>query len=125
MLIDLWLTPKHNILNFDLPPTDFNRSHKVCVTHFFIHWGKPVSNSALTLSSTLIDKSSFNTKQQLIFVYQKGKSQYLNYTPTHKKYYKIQCFDLASSHFEIRNIDNRIRELENIEKIYIQLEIIE
>ena len=123
MLIDLWLNPKNNILNFDLPPTDLNRSYKVCVTQLFIHWKKPVSNCALSLTSSLIDKSSYNPKQQLLFVYQKGRSQFLDYTPTHKKYYKIQCYDLASSHFEIRNIDNT--NLENIEKIYIQLEITE
>ena len=123
MLIDLWLNPINNQLDFDFPPTDFNRSQKVCVTQFFILWKKPVQNCSLTLSSSLIDKSSYNPTQQLLFVYQKGRSQFLDYTPTHKKYYKIQCFDLASSHFEIRNIDNS--KLENIEKIYIQLEIVE
>lgn len=123
MLINLWLTPKNNTLDFDLPPTDFNHSHKICVTQLFIHWEKVVSNCALTLSSTIIDKSIFNPKQQLLVVYQKERSKFLNYTPTHKNYYKIQCFDLASSHFEIRNIDNT--NLENIEKIYIQLEIVE
>ena len=123
MLIDLWLKPEKNTLNFDFPPTDFNRTQKVCVSQLFIQWKKPVQNCTLALSSTLIDKSTFNPKQQLLFVYQKGRSQFLDYTPTHKKYYKIQCFDLASSQFEIRNIDNT--KLEIIEKIYIQLEVIE
>ena len=123
MLIDLWLTPKDNNLTFDYPPVTFHNRQKVSVSKLFIKWRRNVSNPAVILSSTLTDKSSLNPNQQLLFVYQKGKSQVLDFTPTHKLYYKIQCLELQSSQFKITNIDNS--ELEKIDKIYIQLDIIE
>ena len=121
MLINLWLTPKDNQLLFELPSIIFTPKQEVCVTQLFIKWRQGVNNPAITLTSSLIDKSICNPTQQLIFVYKKGKSQFLNFTPTHKKYYKIQCLDLQSSFFEIQNIDNT--QLEKIEKIFLQLEV--
>ena len=51
----------------------------------------------------------------------KDRRYQVHITPTHKKYYKIQCLDLQSSFFEIQNIDNT--QLEKIEKIFLQLEV--
>jgi len=121
MLINLWLTPKDNQLLFELPSIIFTPKQEVCVTQLFIKWRQGVNNPAITLTSSLIDKSICNPTRQLIFVYKKGKSQFLNFTPTHKKYYKIQCLDLQSSFFEIQNIDKT--SLEKIEKIFLQLEV--
>ena len=121
MLINLWLTPKDNQLLFDLPSIIFTPKQEVCVTHLFIQWEKNVNNPAITLTSTLIDKSICNPTRQLIFVYKKGNSKFLSFTPTHKKYYKIQCLDLQSSFFEIQNIDKK--PLEKIQKIFLQLEV--
>ena len=121
MLINLWLTPKDNQLSFDLPSIIFKPKQEVCVTNLFIKWKNNVNNPAITLTSSLIDKSICNPTRQLAFVYKKGNSKYLSFTPTHKKYYKIQCLDLQSSFFEIQNIDNT--QLEKIEKIFLQLEV--
>ena len=121
MLIDLWLTPKDNNLLFDLPPVIFHSKQKVSVSRLFIKWHRNVINPVIILSSTLTDKSSLNPAQQLLFVYQKGNSRFLNYTPTHKQYYKIQCLELQSSQFNIKSIDNS--KLEKIDQIYIQLDI--
>lgn len=121
MLIDLWLKPKQNNLTFDLPPVLFHNKQTVCVSTLYIKWQKAVANASIILSSTLIEKSSLNPTQQLLFVYQKGKSQVLNYTPTHKQHYKIQCLELQASQFNIQNIDHS--DLEKIEQIYIQLDI--
>ena len=121
MLINLWLSPTNNQLLFELPPIIFEPKQEVCVSNLFIQWKKNVNNPTITLTSTLIDKSICNPTRQLMFVYKKGNSKFLNYTPTHKKYYKIQCLDLQSSFFEIHNIDNT--PLENIEKIFLQLEV--
>ena len=123
MLINLRLIPKNNQLLFDLPPINFDPKQEVCVTQLFIKWEKTVSNPAIILSSSLIDKSICNPMQQLIFVYQKGNSKFLNFTPTQKLYYKIQCLDLQSSLFQIQNIDNT--KLEIIEYIFLQLEVSE
>ena len=121
MLIDLWLNPNKNNLSFDLPPVIFHNKQKVCVSRLYIKWHRSVTNPSIILSSTLTEKSSLNPAQQLLFVYQKGKSQVLNYTPTHRQYYKIQCLELQASQFNLTNIDNS--ELEKIDQIYIQLEI--
>ena len=123
MLINLWLKPKQNQLLFDLPPITFDPKQEICVTHLFIKWEKTVQNPAITISTSLIDKSISNPTQQLIFVYQKGNSKFLDFTPTQKAYYKIQCLDLQSSYFKIRNIDNT--DLEKINTIFLQLELSE
>lgn len=123
MLINLWLRPKDNQLSFDLPPIIFEPKQEVCITELFIKWQKAVNNPTVILSTSLIDKSICNPSQQLIFVYQKGNSKFLNFTPTQKTHYKIQCLDLQSSFFQIRNIDNT--ELEKIDTIFLQLEVSE
>ena len=123
MLINLWLNPKNNELKFDLPPIIFHRHQMIAITHLFIEWEKTVPHASLIVTSSLVDKSSTNPNQQLLFVYQKGNAKRLNYTPTQKDYYKIQCLELQASEFQIHPIDNS--KLEKIEQIYIQLSIID
>ena len=123
MLINLWLQPVKNELQFDLPPVIFHRHQMVAITHIFIEWETSVPHATFVITSSLIDKSSTNPKQQLLFVYQKGNAKRFNYTPTQKDYYKIQCLDLQASQFQIQSIDNT--KLEKIERIFIQLSIID
>ena len=123
MLINLWLTPTNNELKFDLPPIIFHRHQTIAITHLFIEWEKTVPHASLIVSSSLVDKSSTNPNQQLLFVYQKGNAKRLNYTPTQKDYYKIQCLELQASEFHIQPVDNS--KLEKIERIFIQLSIID
>ena len=123
MLINLWLKPQNNELNFDLPPIMFKQNQYIAISRVFIEWGKNTAHQALVICSTLIDKSSCNPNQQLLFVYQKGSSKRLNYTPTHLEYYKIQSIELQASQFKIHCCDNN--KLENIEQIFIQLKVID
>ena len=123
MLINLWLTPVNNELKFDLPPIIFHRDQMVAISHMFIEWEKNVAHASLLVSSSLVDKSSTNPHQQLLFVYQKGNAKRLNYTPTQKDYYKIQCLELQASELQIASVDNN--KLEKIERIFIQLSIID
>ena len=121
MLINLWLTPIHNELKFDLPPIVFKQGQGVCISHLFIQFSKQTKSPAVILQSTLIDKSSLNPTQQLLFAYSPGFQKRFDFTPTHKEYYKIQCLDFQSSEFKLVDSDNN--KLINIEKIYIQLDI--
>ena len=112
-------------VNFDLPEIYFERNQLICVTEIFIEFKDGVKRQpAIILSSSLIDKSTINPKQQLVFIHQKkNSSNYIFYTPTHKDYYKIQCPDLKSSQFKLIDLI-RDKNVENIKKIYIQLEVI-
>ena len=124
MLINLWLSPNNNDLQFDLPPVLFIEGQKICVSRFFIEWNTSVKLTPLLLHSTLIEKSPANPNQQLLFVsphQTKNRVFIFDYTPTHKTYYKIQCLDLQSTEFKLRDLNNN--KLPNIKRIFIQLEI--
>ena len=120
MLINLWLSPVNNELKFDLPPIIFKQGQTVCVSNLFIEWNSPIRFSFM-MQSTLVDKSSVNPNQQILFVYQKQNSKFSNYTPTHKEYYKIQCLDLRSSEFKLVELNNP--KSIKIKRIFLQLEI--
>ena len=83
-----------------------------------ILWAKSVKNIHGRIVSSLIDKSPVNPSQQLLFFYQKDKSNFMFYSPTHPAEYKIQCLSLQSSVFNIQ-----LSEKEQIREIYLQLEI--
>ena len=124
MLINLWLNPNKNDLKFDLPPVLFLEGQKICVSRLFIEWNLSVKLTPLILYSTLIEKSPTNPHQQLLFATptQTNKRVFVfNYTPTHKTYYKIQCLDLQSSEFELRDLNNN--KIPSIKRIFVQLEI--
>ena len=124
MLINLWLNPNNNDLRFDLPPVLFTEGQKICVSRLFIEWNLSVKLTPLILHSTLIEKSPTNPHQQLLFATppQTNKRVFVfNYTPTHKTYYKIQCLDLQSSEFELRDLNNN--KISNIKRIFVQLEV--
>ena len=101
-----------------LPPVYFINNQTVAVTELFIQWKGEVTHLSGELSSSLIDKSTVNQKQQLIFVYQKKKSDFTYISPTQIAEYKIQCHSLQSSEFTLQ-----LTKAVKIEKIYIQLKI--
>ena len=116
MLINLWKTD-----------TQFSRLPQItCVNHFvsvreiFIEWKSPAQNVVAVLSSSLVDRGPTNIYQQIHLIHQNEKSKYYHNTPTQPIWYKIQCFDLDSSVFEIQNLENTKLE---IKRIFIQLEI--
>ena len=124
MLINLWLSPNNNDLLFDLPPVLFIEGQKISVSRLFIEWNTSVKLTPLILHSTLIEKSPTNPSQQLLFTTpsQTTKRVFVfDYTPTHKTYYKIQCLDLQSSEFELKDLNNT--KISNIKRIFVQLEI--
>ena len=101
MLIHLEGTVKDKIAEFDLPQLYFKQGQTVAVTdvHFLL---KPqVRHFHALISSSLVDKSPSNPKQQILNIYQKAESNYSSYTPTQLAEYKIQCLDLKSSVFKI------------------------
>ena len=101
MLIHLEGTVKDKIAEFDLPQLYFKQGQTVAVTdvHFLL---KPqVRHFQALITSSLVDKSPSNPKQQLLNIYQKAESNYSSYTPTQLAEYKIQCLDLKSSVFKI------------------------
>ena len=124
MLINLWLNPTNNHLKFDLPPALFIEGQQIGVSRLYIEWNTSVKLTSLILHSTLIEKSPTNPNQQLLFATpsQTNKRVFVfDYTPTHKNYYKIQCLDLQSSEFDLRDLNNI--KITNIKRIYIQLEV--
>ena len=116
MLINLWKTETE----FSGLPQITCRNHYVAVREIFIEWKRPAQNIVAVLSSSLVDKGPNNMYQQLHLIHQSNRSNYYHSTPTQPIWYKIQCFDLDSSVFEIQNLDNTDLE---IKRIFIQLEI--
>ena len=101
MLIHLEGTVKDKVAEFDLPQLYFKQGQTVAVidVHFLL---KPqVRHFQALITSSLVDKSPSNPKQQILNIYQKAESNYSSYTPTQLAEYKIQCLDLKSSVFKI------------------------
>ena len=126
MILDLYGTVKNNVVFIpDLPYVHFLDNHLVSVTQMYIKWKNKLSNVYGTLNSTLIDRSSINPRQQLLFFIKEVntldprlESSYTHVTPTHPSEYKIVCPSLQSSLFTIQ-----LSKPADIEKIYIQLKI--
>ena len=118
MIINLNGTVDKKTINFYPTPVYFEKNQYVHVNEITIQWKQPQTEIHGTISSTLVDLSSVNLDQQIIFFHQHHLSQYLFYSPTHIAKYKIQCPSLQASVFTIS-----LSEKHEIEKIYLQLEI--
>ena len=117
MIINLTGTVDKKTINFYPTPVYFEKNQYVHVNEIAIQWKQPQTEIHGTISSTLVDLSSVNLDQQIIFFHQHHLSQYLFYSPTHIAKYKIQS-SLQASVFTIS-----LSEKHEIEKIYLQLEI--
>ena len=98
----------------------------IAVSEIFImfHKNKQTAESGVySLVSSLVDKSPSNLKQELLFI-MKDRRYHVHITPTHKKYYKIQCLDLKSSFIKLIDLETD-KNVENIQFIYLQLEVID
>ena len=118
MIINLIGTVEDTIISFDLSPVYFEKNQFVNVNEIAIQWKEPQTEVYGTISSTLVDLSSVNLDQQIIFFHQHRQSKYLYYSPTHVAKYKIQCPSLQASVFNIS-----LSEKHEIARIYLQLEI--
>ena len=118
MIVNLDGVVREDMIYFDLCPLYFEQNQHVHVNELFIQWKSQAKNIHGYIESTLIDQSSVNLRQQLLFFHQRKESNYIYYTPTHLSKYKIQCSSLHGSEFKIH-----LSEKHEIEKIYLQLEI--
>ena len=118
MIVNLNGVVRDDFIIFDLCPLYFNQNQFVHANELFIQWKTKVKNVHGYIETSLIDQSSVNLKQQLLFFHQREESNYIYYTPTHTSTYKIQCSSLHGSVFKIH-----VSEKNEIEKIYLQLEI--
>ena len=118
MIINLIGTVEDTNISFDLTPVYFEKNQFVNVNEIAIQWKAPQTEVYGTISSTLVDLSSVNLDQQIIFFHQHHQSKYLYYSPTHVAKYKIQCPSLQASVFNIS-----LSEKHEIARIYLQLEI--
>ena len=118
MIINLNGKVINNDIVFDECPVYFDHNQQVHVNELYIEWEKPCKNIHGYIETSLIDRSTVNLKQQLLFFHQRKESNYIYYTPTHQAKYKIQCSSLLSSVFKLH-----LSKQEKIEKIYLQIEI--
>ena len=113
-------------IDFDLPCIYFSLNQSVKVNQFFIYHQKSVREIHGYLSSTLIDKSPINQRQQIMFLYQPEKSRFFFYSPTHPEKYKIQTQNFSSAVFQLHLSEEEKKYVfsgRKKEKIYLQLEI--
>ena len=123
MLIHLQGKVENDHILFDLPQIYFKRGQNVAVAQIEIQWNR-TSNTMLhgEITSSLVDKSPCNPKQQIYRIYKKEASNYTIHTPTHFFEYKIQCLDLKSSVFKINvynKDENKIRNC--VQGVYLTL----
>ena len=123
MLVHLEGTVENDTIHFNLPQIYFKRGQNVAVAQIEIQWNRP-PNSMLhgEITSSLVDKSPCNPKQQIYRIYKKEASNYTIHTPTHFFEYKIQCLDLKSSVFKINvynKDENKIRNC--VQGVYLTL----
>ena len=118
MIINLHGTVVNKEIKFDFCPVYFLSTNHVHVNELFIKFKKPIKNLHGFIETSLIDQSTVNLNQQLVFFHQRKESNYIYYSPTHLSKYKIQCTSLHESLFNIHLSENQ-----EIEKIYLQIEI--
>ena len=126
MLINLYKKLKHGTFELDLPSIYFKPGQMIAVSEMFVMFHKNKGNTdsgVFALVSSLVDKSPSNLKQELLFALQDRK-HHVHITPTQRKYYKIQCLDLKSSFINLIDLETD-KNVEDIQFIYLQLEVID
>ena len=128
MLIHLEGTVTDDYINFDLPQVYFKQGQIVSILEITLDYRQSIQNLHGYISSSLVDKSPCNPKQQIFNFHQTWVSNFTQFTPTHLLHYKIQCLDLNSSVFKIhvftwtKNVKRKnVKNL--IERVYLTLEI--
>ena len=114
------------VIDFDLPCLYFSSCQSVSVKEIFISHQKSVHDVHGYLSSTLIDKSPVNPRQQLLFFYQAEKSKFFHHSPTQSVSYKIQTQSLFNSVFQLHLTEEDKKynfSRHKRERVYLQLEI--
>ena len=119
MLINLEARHFEGTLILQLPYLSF-RNNCVALTELLIKW-KTSTKTDGYISSTLVDRNSFNPKQMIFMFAQNEGSNYTYCKPTQFQTYKIQRTELQTAEFKIHLSETE--KLANIEKIFFQLQI--
>ena len=119
MLINLEAKQFDGNLIIQLPYLSF-RNHSVALTELLIKWKQAIKTDGF-ISTTLVDRNSFNPKQMIFIFSQNKASNYTHCKPTQFQTYKIQRAELQTAEFKIQLSETE--KLANIEKIFIQLKI--
>ena len=128
MLIHLEGNVADDVINFDLPQVYFKQGQIVSVLEINLDYRQSIQNLHGYISSSLVDKSPCNPKQQIFNFHQTWVSSFTQFTPTHLLYYKIQCLDLNSSVFKIhiftwgKSGKQHVRK-NLIERVYLTLQV--
>ena len=123
MLIHLQGQVQNDVIQFNTPQVYFRRGQNVAVAEIEIEWGKTQRFTG-EITSTLVDKSPCNPKQQIYHINKPSGSNYTFDTPTPFLEYKIQCLDLKSSVFKINVYDKDKNKIKNCVKgVYLTLVI--
>ena len=108
-------------IHFDLPQVYFRQGQTVAVAEIGIEWSKTGRFSG-EITTSLVDKSPCNPKQQIYHINKASGSNYTFDTPTHFLEYKIQCLDLNSSVFKINIYDkDNIKKRNCVQGVYLTL----
>ena len=126
MLIHLEGTVENDIAEFDLPQLYFQEGQTVAVADVSFLLKPQARHFHVLITSSLVDKSPSNPKQQILNVFQNAESNYSQFTPTHLSHYKMQCLDLKSSVFKIQifsydKTGNQIKRKNIIQRINLTL----
>lgn len=119
MLINLEARHFEGNLILQLPYLSF-RNNSVALTELLIKWKSSTKTDGY-ISSTLVDRNSFNPKQMIFMFAQNKASSYTHCKPTQFQTYKIQRAELQTAEFKIHLSETE--KLANIEKIFFQLKI--
>ena len=110
---------KTHILHFTLPLVEFKDiEFNVHINEVIINWKDTIGDVFGYISSTLIDKSVENPKQQLISFIQNQRSRILFHSPTHQQKYKVQRANLETVDFYL-HLSKKVE----LREIHLQLEI--
>ena len=123
MLIHLQGQVENENIHFNLPQVYFRQGQTVAVAEIGIEWSKTGRFSG-EITTSLVDKSPCNPKQQIYHINKASGSNYTFDTPTHFLEYKIQCLDLNSSVFKINLYDKDKNKIRNcVQGVYLTLVI--
>ena len=121
MLIHLQGQVENENIHFDLPQVYFRQGQTVAVAEIGIEWSKTGRFSG-EITTSLVDKSPCNPKQQIYHINKASGSNYTFDTPTHFLEYKIQCLDLNASVFKINIYDkDNIKKRNCVQGVYLTL----
>ena len=128
MIIHLEGTVDKDVVQFDLPQVYFKQDQTVAVIEVNLDYSRKMHYLTGYISSSLVDKSPSNPKQQIFNLHQSWGSSYTQFTPTHLTQYKIQCLDLNSSVFKINvfgwdKTGKQVKQRNLIKRVYLTLQI--